>query len=334
MYAKNLLVTGGAGFIGSHFLELLSTVENPFDEILVIDKLTYAGSVDNIQKLLDTKEIRFIHGDICDRELVDGIFKKHNITHVVNFAAESHVDRSITSAADFLNTNINGTFVLLESCRRHWQPGSNHNLYIQISTDEVFGSLGTEDAPFVEQSPYRPNSPYSASKASADHMTRAWFETHQVPTAITYCSNNYGTRQFPEKLIPLFISRALDGKSLPIYGNGQQIRDWIHVKDHCKGIWKVLLDAKAGEVFCFGAEQEFSNLQVAHLICDAVDRFFQRTQGSTASLITHVQDRAGHDQRYAINAEKAKTLLGWSPDNLFIDTLDYLVSWYAKLKHD
>lgn len=317
------LVTGGAGFIGSHFVDLcLKQAQSVF----ILDALKYSGHPDNIP---NNPHASFIEGDICDQELVYKILSENNITHLVNFAAESHVDNSIHSSAEFIQTNIEGTRNLLEASRRYIKDCGKKLRYIQVSTDEVFGSLSEEEEPFTESSPVVPNSPYSASKAAADMLVNAWHHTYGLDVVTTHCSNNYGPRQHPEKLIPHMITQALNGKELPVYGDGRNIRDWIHVKDHAKGVYLAALNGKAGEHYCFGGACERRNLEIVHLICDYLDHKKPRSDGNSyTDQIKMVTDRLGHDYRYAINDAKAQTELGFQRAHDFEDGLNKAIEWY------
>ncbi len=314
---RRILVTGGCGFIGSNFIRHeLATY--PELSILNIDKLTYAGNPENLADLVSDPNIgtryEFAHGDICDRKFIASLLQPGGIDAVVNFAAESHVDRSILDSGPFVQTNIVGTQVLLDCCRLHGVPR-----YVQVSTDEVYGSLG-DDGKFTEETPLAPNSPYSASKAAADFLVRAYFHTFGFPAVTTRCSNNYGPYQFPEKLIPLFISNALQDQPLPVYGTGLNVRDWIHVLDHCRGIDAALRRGRAGEVYNFGGNCELTNLDLTYSLLEAL--------GKPRSLIKYVADRPGHDHRYAIDATKAKRELDWEPQVSFRDGLKQTVDWY------
>jgi dTDP-glucose 4,6-dehydratase len=311
---QRLFITGGAGFIGSNFVRLILKRYSDY-RVINLDKLTYAGNLENLSDLENHPRHEFIQGDICDRDLVEGIINK-GIDAAINFAAESHVDRSILQASEFVRTNVAGTLNLIELCRQH-----KIERFIQISTDEVYGSLGSSGA-FSEFSPIAPNSPYAASKASADLLVRSYCHTHNFPGIITRCSNNYGPYQFPEKLIPLLITNALAEIPLPIYGDGLNVRDWIHVEDHCLAIDKALHEGKSGEVYNIGARQEMQNLQVVRLIL--------KTLGKDESLITYVEDRPGHDRRYAIDSSKIETQLGWRPQITFAAGLPETVEWYQR----
>ncbi len=309
------LVTGGAGFIGSAFVRLLLKAR-PDRKILNLDRLTYAGHRSNLAGVLDHPNHRLVVGDVADPSLVEALFAPGDIDEVVHFAAESHVDRSIDSPAVFLRTNILGTQVLLDAARSH-----GLRRYLQVSTDEVYGHLGNDDPPFTEDSPIHPRSPYSASKASADHLVLAYGGTYGLPVVITRCSNNYGPYQYPEKLIPVMVSKALDRAPLPVYGNGLNIRDWIHVSDHCAGILAVLDQGRDGQVYNIGGDSERTNLDVVKAVLAALDR--------PESLISYVTDRPGHDWRYAMDARKLKAETGWAPTRRFEAALEETVRWYV-----
>jgi dTDP-glucose 4,6-dehydratase len=331
---RHLLITGGAGFIGANFCHHWAT-HHPADSILVLDALTYAGNPANLAPLTTHPNYQFIQGDIGDRALLDSLLRDYNIDTIVHFAAESHVDRSILGPAVFIQTNVVGTGVLLDAMRHHWitrgQPTTDR--FLHISTDEVYGSLGPEDPPFSETTAYAPNSPYSASKASSDHFVRAYHHTYGLPTLISHCSNNYGPYHFPEKLIPQTIVNALQGKSLPIYGDGQNIRDWLHVSDHCRGIDAILQGGQPGETYNIGGHNEIKNLDLVHQICQlidtlAADRGLQLPVSPCHQLITFVTDRPGHDRRYAIDNHKIQTELGWQPQFTVETGLAQTVAWY------
>ena len=321
------LVTGGAGFIGCNFVRA-SMSKAP--RIIVLDALTYAGNLSNLAGLLDDPKVTFVRGDICDTELVARVFQEHRITQVIHFAAESHVDRSILGSAPFVKTNVLGTHSLLEAARNAWGEDLKSKRFLHVSTDEVFGTLGPNDPPFRETTAHRPNSPYAASKAGADHLVRAWFHTYGLPTLISNCSNNFGPWQFPEKLIPLMILNALEEKPLPVYGDGMQVRDWLHVQDHCEALLSILERGVAGETYVVGGNNERANLDIVHAICDAVDAQERRAPGATRKLIRHVTDRPGHDRRYAIDPAKIKRELGWSARFSFEKALPDLVKWYRE----
>lgn len=327
---KKVLVTGGAGFIGCNFIHLL--VESGAYQVLNLDKLTYAGNLDSLKSIENNPGYTFVKGDICDGKLVDKVLKEFCPDWVVHFAAESHVDRSIDGPADFINTNIFGTFTLLEAVRKYWTNLSGAKKdgfrFHHISTDEVYGTLG-ETGYFTESTPYAPNSPYSASKASSDHLVRAYHHTYGLPTLTTNCSNNYGPYQFPEKLIPLMILNALEGKNLPIYGTGENVRDWLYVLDHCRAILTVLKNGRPGETYNIGGHNEKTNISIVHTICDILDERKPRTDNrSYREQITFVKDRPGHDLRYAIDASKIKNELGWVPEETFETGIVKTVEWY------
>lgn len=323
----NLLVTGGAGFIGSSFVAL--AVKQGCN-VVVLDALTYAGHKANLEWITPAKW-QLIKGNISDSVLVSQLLSKHTITHVVNFAAESHVDNSISGPAAFIDTNITGTFRMLEAVRGYWNqlPEDKKSAfrYLQISTDEVYGSLGPTGY-FTEASPYKPNSPYSASKAAADHLVRAWFETYKLPVITTHCTNNYGPRQHPEKLIPHMIRCALAGKNLPVYGDGKNVRDWIHVEDHCHGVWLALTKGKPGDVYDLGGRAEAENITLVKTICALLDKKKPKSSGSYADQIAFVTDRPGHDKRYAIDDAKSERELGFTRHYKLEQGLDATVDWY------
>jgi dTDP-glucose 4,6-dehydratase len=327
-----ILVTGGAGFIGGNFV--LDWLANPAAEGVVnLDKLTYAGNLATLQSLsTDTRHV-FVEGDISNYELVLSLLKKYSVRAVVNFAAESHVDRSIYGPGDFIQTNVVGTFKLLEAVRTYWSElhdsAKEKFRFLHISTDEVYGSLSLTDPAFTETSTYKPNSPYSASKAASDHLVRAWYHSYGLPVLATNCSNNYGPYHFPEKLIPLVILNALAGKSLPIYGDGQHIRDWLYVKDHCSAIRRVLDAGNLGETYNVGGWNEKPNLEVVKVICSVLDELRPKTDGSSyVSQIAYVKDRPGHDRRYAVDATKLMCELGWKPAETFDTGIRKTVQWY------
>ncbi|MBI5885208.1 MAG: dTDP-glucose 4,6-dehydratase [Deltaproteobacteria bacterium] len=331
---RKILITGGAGFIGSNFAVYMRQA-HPEDRLVVFDKLTYAGNLENLRSLEADANYRFIKGDITDFEHVTRVFKEEGIDTVVNFAAESHVDRSILGPKAFIETNVNGTFCLLEAARQAWTSGGNR--FLHVSTDEVYGSLG-ETGSFTETTPYSPNSPYSASKAASDHLVRAYFHTYGLPVLTTNCSNNYGPFQFPEKLIPLMVINALNGKPLPVYGDGTNVRDWLHVSDHCAAIDTVLSRGRAGEVYNVGGRAERRNIDIVEGICAAVDARAGSDEaiarlysfgGSRKKLITFVKDRPGHDKRYAIDCTKIEKELGWKPSVTFDHGIKSTVDWYV-----
>ncbi len=327
-----ILVTGGAGFIGSNFV-LDWRAAHPGEAVLNLDALTYAGNRENLASLAGDAGHVFVHGDITDRALVDRLLAEHQPRAIVHFAAESHVDRSIHGPGAFVKTNIEGTYTLLEAARAHWsalgEVAKAAFRFLHVSTDEVYGSLGPQDAPFTETHPYEPNSPYSASKAASDHLVRAWHHTYGLPVLTTNCSNNYGPFHFPEKLIPLMIVNALAGKPLPVYGDGLQVRDWLYVKDHCSAIRAVLAGGRLGETYNVGGWNEKPNLDIVHTVCALLDELQPRADGqSYRSQITHVKDRPGHDRRYAIDARKVERELGWRPAETFETGIRKTVQWY------
>jgi dTDP-glucose 4,6-dehydratase len=333
MSNQTLLVTGGAGFIGSNFV--LDWVGSGLGKVLNLDALTYAGNPENLASLKGNPDHLFFHGSIGDRPLLDQLLATHNPIAIVNFAAESHVDRSIHGPGEFIQTNVVGTFQLLEASRAYWQQLAPQDKsafrFLHVSTDEVYGSLEPNDPPFAETNRYMPNSPYSASKAASDHLVRAYHHTYGLPVLTTNCSNNYGPYHFPEKLIPLIIHNALASKPLPIYGDGQQIRDWLFVKDHCSAIRNVLRSGQLGEVYNIGGNNEMANIDVVHHICDLLDQLCPRAdQTSYRSLITFVKDRPGHDKRYAIDATKITSQLGWHPAETFASGIRKTVEWYLE----
>jgi dTDP-glucose 4,6-dehydratase len=324
-------VTGGAGFIGTNFVRHI-LAKQPKWRIVNIDGLTYAGNLSNFKDLAPelTEKQRFIHGDIQDADLLARLFAEETFDSVVHFAAESHVDRSILGPEAFVETNVLGTFRLLEASLKHWQQSGKPMdfRFLHISTDEVYGSLGSEGY-FTEQSPYDPSSPYSASKAASDHFVRAYFRTYRLPTIITNCSNNFGPYQFPEKLIPLMIINILEEKPLPVYGDGKNVRDWLYVLDHCDALIRVLEEGIVGETYNIGGDAERQNIEVVHLLCDLIDaRLGRSDEKSSRRLISFVTDRPGHDRRYAIDASKIKRDLGWSPAHGFEQALEATVDWY------
>ena len=326
-----ILVTGGAGFIGSNFV--LDWIESESATLVNLDKLTYAGNLQNLASLEHNERHLFVHGDIGDPAVVSQILSKHQPRTIVHFAAESHVDRSIHGPGEFIQTNIVGTFNLLESARAYWGSLAEEDKaafrFLHVSTDEVYGSLAPEDPAFKETNTYEPNSPYSASKAASDHLVRAYHHTYGLPVLTTNCSNNYGPYHFPEKLIPLIIHNALGGKPLPIYGDGQQIRDWLYVRDHCSAIRRVLEAGRVGETYNVGGWNEKPNLDVAHTVCAILDELSPRPDGKPyADQITYVADRPGHDRRYAIDATKINRELGWKPAETFESGIRKTVQWY------
>ncbi len=341
---RRLLVTGGAGFIGSNFVHYWceqykndreATKERSADRVVVLDALTYAGNRRSLADLEELENFRFVQGDICDRAVVEALLQEEEIDTVAHFAAESHVDRSILEPDAFIRTNVVGTFTLLESFRHHWERRgrTQSDRFLHVSTDEVYGSLGSDDHPFTETTPYAPNSPYSASKAGSDHLARAYYETYGVPTLITNCSNNYGPYHFPEKLIPLMCINILLGKSLPVYGDGQNIRDWLYVGDHCRALDVVIHKGEPGETYNIGGNNEVKNIDLVHKLCELMDELAPNLPVKPSTqLITFVKDRPGHDRRYAIDATKIKTELGWSPAETVDGGLRRTIEWY--LSHE
>ena len=330
---KVILVTGGAGFIGSNFVH--SQIKATQNTIINLDKLTYAGNLNNLSSLSDDKRHIFVQGDIGDYPLLEKLLLEHKPDAVVNFAAESHVDRSIHGPEDFIQTNVVGTFHLLEAVRGYWSKLNSSEQtafrFLHVSTDEVYGSLSETAPAFSETNPYAPNSPYSASKASSDHLVRAYHHTYGLPTLTTNCSNNYGPYQFPEKLIPLLIMNALRGKALPIYGDGKNIRDWLYVEDHCTAIYEVLNKGRVGEVYNVGGNYEKTNLEIVHTVCQILDEMVPESKFRPHNeLITYVKDRPGHDRRYAINPAKIRDEIGWQPAETFDSGIRKTVAWYLE----
>lgn len=327
----SILVTGGAGFIGSNFIH--GWLRQTRGHVVNIDALTYAGNADNLRGVTVGSDYTFVHADICDRERMAMLLTDHDISAVINFAAESHVDRSIHSAADFVQTNVVGVHVLLDAARQHWNSltGAKKDQFrfLHVSTDEVFGTLEPNDPAFSEATPYRPNSPYAATKAAADHLVRAYHQTYGLPVLTTNCSNNYGPYQFPEKLIPLCLHNALAGKPLPIYGDGQQVRDWLYVEDHCDAIRLVLDRGTVGETYNVGGAKDIANIDVVKMLCEILDKMSPRKDGkSYADQISFVTDRPGHDRRYAVDTTKIANKLGWRAKETFATGLAKTVGWY------
>jgi len=329
---KNVLVTGGAGFIGSNFIDYFLKAE-PECRVINLDALTYSGNPQNLVQFADREAYVFVLGNICDSELVKSLLHRYEVDTVVHFAAETHVDRSIIKPDEFIKTNVMGTFTLLEAGRCIWleekASTSGDFRFHHISTDEVFGSLGSDDPPFSESTPYNPSSPYAASKASSDHLVRAYYHTYGLPVVITNCSNNYGPYQYPEKLIPLVINRAINGAQLPVYGDGKNIRDWLYVEDHCEAIWRVLKKGRTGETYIVGGDTQPTNLEVVEKICELLDQRFPSSKNAPhRRLIEYVPDRPGHDFRYAMDISKIKQELGWLPKHSFKLGLEKTIDWY------
>ena len=328
---RNILITGGAGFIGSHVVELM-VKKYPEYHIVTLDKLTYAGSLDNIAAVADAKNHTFIEGDITDAELVADIFLRYNIDGVMHLAAESHVDRSISAPMVFAHNNILGTITLLEAARKAWSGNYEGKRFHHISTDEVYGALSLEEGKFSEETRYNPHSPYSASKASSDHFVRAYHDTYGLPTVITNCSNNYGERQYPEKLIPLFVDNILNRRALPVYGTGKNIRDWLYVGDHARALDIVFHRAESGQTYNIGGNNEWTNIDLVKELIRVVDSELGNPEGYSLELITYVEDRAGHDLRYAIDTSKIERELGWRAETSFEEGLRRCVRWYLNTR--
>jgi dTDP-glucose 4,6-dehydratase len=330
---KNVLITGGAGFIGSNFVRYILASE-PEVRVYNLDILSYAGSLENLNSLPDEQRHVFVQGDICDRALVDGLFARYGIDTVVHFAAETHVDRSIVGPGQFIQTNVVGTFTLIEAARNYWANRTDSVRFHHVSTDEVFGTLAADEPAWQETAPYAPNSPYSASKAASDHLVRSYHHTYGLPVSITNCSNNYGPYQFPEKLIPLIILNALEGRDLPIYGDGRQVRDWLYVEDHCDAIYRVLTSGKDGETYNIGGNNQPANIEVVSHICDYLDECLPKSPHRPhARLIRYVDDRPGHDRRYAMDTTKIETELGWKPRHTLTTGLQKTIDWYLGNKN-
>jgi dTDP-glucose 4,6-dehydratase len=329
MSTDTILVTGGAGFIGSNFI--LQWIAEEKSSVINLDKLTYAGNPANLAAVASDRRYKFLQGDVCDRELIAELLLTHHPRAIVHFAAESHVDRSIHGPDDFIRTNVNGTFSLLEEARAYWSgldaDAKTSFRFLHVSTDEVYGSLSATDPAFTETTQYAPNSPYSASKASSDHLVRAYFHTYGLPMLTTNCSNNYGPFQFPEKLIPLVILHALNGKAIPVYGDGQNVRDWLYVADHCEAIRLVLARGRVGETYNIGGENELKNIGVVNTICTVLDELQPQAQ-PRSKLITYVTDRPGHDRRYAMNISKISSELAWRPRETFATGIRKTIQWY------
>lgn len=325
---KNVMITGGAGFIGSHVVRLF-VQKYPEYTFVNFDQLTYAGNLENLKDVESAPNYRFVKGNILDPEAIAKVFEEFQITDIIHLAAESHVDRSIVSPLDFVYTNIIGTVNLLNAARDRWKANYSDHLFYHISTDEVFGSLGNTGF-FTESSPYAPNSPYSASKASSDHFVRAYYETYHLPTIVSNCSNNYGPNHFPEKLVPLFINNIIHKKPLPVYGDGLFTRDWLYVKDHARAIDLIFHQGKRGDTYNIGGFNEWKNIDLVKLLCKLMDEKLGRKPGESESLITYVKDRPGHDRRYAIDAKKIKNELGWTPSVTFEEGLRETIDWYLR----
>jgi len=322
----NILITGGAGFIGSHVVRQF-VMNYPQYHIFNLDKLTYAGNLENLKDVDQSKNYTFIKGDICDEKLVNEIFSLHKISGVVHLAAESHVDRSIANPIEFVRTNVIGTVTLLNAAKSYWQTNNIKGRFYHVSTDEVYGSLG-ESGLFTEETRYDPHSPYSASKASSDHFVRAYHDTYGLDIVISNCSNNYGSHHFPEKLIPLAFNNILNKKPVPVYGKGENVRDWLFVKDHATAIDLIFHNGKSGDTYNIGGNNEWKNIDLIHLLCKVMDQKLNRKAGESAELITFVKDRAGHDLRYAIDSSKLQNELGWKPSVTFEQGLEKTVDWY------
>ena len=325
---KNVLITGGAGFIGSHLVKFF-VKKYPNYNIVNLDNLTYAGNLKNVEEISDSPNYKFEKMDICDFKNVQKVLKKYRINSVINLAAESHVDRSILDPFSFAKTNILGTLSLLQACKNYWNTDLENKLFYHVSTDEVYGSLGPKGF-FSEKTNYDPHSPYSASKASSDHFVRAFYDTYKLPIVISNCSNNYGPNQYPEKLIPLFINNIINKKPIPIYGDGKNIRDWLYVDDHISAIDLIFHKSKIGKTYNIGGNNEITNNEIAHILIKKLDEKLKRTKGESLNLIKYIEDRLGHDRRYAIDSSKIKNELGWIPKNSFEIGIEKTIDWYLK----
>ena len=325
---KNVLITGGAGFIGSHLVKFF-VKKYPNYNIVNLDNLTYAGNLKNVEEISDSPNYKFEKMDICDFKNVQKVLKKYRINSVINLAAESHVDRSILDPFSFAKTNVLGTLSLLQACKNYWNTDLENKLFYHVSTDEVYGSLGSKGF-FSEKTNYDPHSPYSASKASSDHFVRAFYDTYKLPIIISNCSNNYGPNQYPEKLIPLFISNIINKKPIPIYGDGKNIRDWLYVDDHISAIDLIFHKSKIGKTYNIGGNNEITNNEIAHILIKKLDEKLKRTKGESLNLIKYIEDRLGHDRRYAIDSSKIKNELGWIPKNTFKIGIEKTIDWYLK----
>lgn len=325
---NNILITGGAGFIGSHVVRLF-VKKYPNYNIINFDKLTYAGNLENVTDIESSSNYTFVKGDICNEDVLTSTFEKYNITSVIHLAAESHVDRSISNPLEFITTNIIGTACLMNVAKKYWGEDFSKNRFYHVSTDEVYGSLG-ETGFFTEETSYDPRSPYSSSKASSDHLVRAYYHTYNLPVVISNCSNNYGANQFPEKLIPLFIHNIKNNKPLPVYGAGDNVRDWLWVNDHAEAIDVIFHNGAIGETYNIGGNNEWKNLDLIKMLCQLMDKKLGREEGNSAKLITYVTDRAGHDKRYAIDASKLKNDLNWEPSIQFEEGLSNTIDWYLE----
>jgi dTDP-glucose 4,6-dehydratase len=323
---KNVLITGGAGFIGSHLVKFF-VKKYPNYNIVNLDNLTYAGNLKNVEEISNSPNYKFEKMDICDFKNVQKVLKKYRINSVINLAAESHVDRSILDPFSFAKTNILGTLSLLQACKNYWNTDLENKLFYHVSTDEVYGSLGSKGF-FSEKTNYDPHSPYSASKASSDHFVRAFYDTYKLPIVISNCSNNYGANQYPEKLIPLFINNIINKKPIPIYGDGKNIRDWLYVDDHISAIDLIFHKSKIGKTYNIGGNNEITNNEIAHILIKKLDEKLKRTKGESLNLIKYIEDRLGHDKRYAVDSSKIKNELGWIPKNTFKVGIEKTIDWY------